>query len=88
MKDFIMNMDSGWLDEFDPELVACLTCHVELEAKGTTYRPVVQNIAAALRETAAKIESGLLDTGFHDLESPAGEKLGEVYLDYSGEGVE
>jgi len=79
--------DSSWLDEFDPELLAGLTCHIELEATGETPRRAVSDIAAALREAATGIESGLLDTGFHDLKSSTGEKLGQVYLDFYAESV-
>jgi hypothetical protein len=88
MKDCDMckdTMDSSWLDEFDPEMSACLQCDVELDVKGLTYREVLPIIATALRGVADEIEKGRLDTGFHKLRSDDETDVGEVYLDYYGE---
>jgi hypothetical protein len=89
MKDSAMTsdvVDTGWMDKEDPDGLACVTCHVELAAKGKTCRAAVRDIAAALRSAAVLIENGMLDEdGFHDLASSTGEKLGEVYLDFSTE---
>jgi len=77
-------VDTGWLDKEEPDGSACVTCPVELEGKGKTCRVAVQDIAAALRGAAVLIENGMFDEdGFHVLASSTGEKLGEVYLDFS-----
>jgi hypothetical protein len=89
MKDSAMTsdvVDTSWMDEQDPDGIACVKCDVELEARGKTCRAAIRDIAAALRSAATLIENGMLDEdGFHDLTSLGGEKMGEVYLDYTTE---
>ena len=75
--------DSRWMDEHDPELQPGLTCHIEIENDhGKTMREVLTGTGRALRAIAAQIESGTLEDGFHPINAPSGEKIGEVYLDY------
>lgn len=74
-------------DKVDPLCVAGLTCHIELEMTGgLTPRDVATLIAEELRKAAALIETGALDTGFHPISSDSGGSLGEIYLDFFGEG--
>ena len=52
---------------------------------GPLLSQLIQTEAArALRATAAQIEEGKLDTGFHPVRTPSGEKIGEVDVDYYG----
>ena len=76
-------VDSRWMDECDPELQPGLTCHVEIDNEcGQSARDIDATTAWALRNLAAQIEAGKLDSGFHPIKTPSGEKIGEVYLDY------
>ena len=77
--------DSRWMDERDDEVQLGLKCDVELTIEsGDTYREIHAEAARALRAAAAQIEEGKLETGFHPVRTPSGEKIGEVYLDYYG----
>jgi hypothetical protein len=74
-------------DDIDPLAVAGLTCHIELEMTGgETPRDVATLVAEELRKAAALIEAGALDTGFHPIPSDTGESMGQIYLDFFGEG--
>ncbi|HWM49118.1 MAG TPA: hypothetical protein VNR11_19630 [Xanthobacteraceae bacterium] len=63
---------------FQPGLI----CHVEIENGSGTARDIDAQTAWALRELAAQIEAGKLDSGFHPVKTPSGVKIGEAYLDY------
>lgn len=85
MRDSTMPLDG--FDQIDPEVLAALTCHIEMEVSGgKTPREVANATAEALRLVAAKIENGQLDTGHHPIMSVTGQQLGELYLDFFGEG--
>ena len=74
-------------DHFEPECLAGLTCHIEMEVTGgRTPREVSAVVAEALRSLADRIESGSIDTGHHPISTSLGTTAGEVYLDYFGEG--
>lgn len=81
-------MPLNGFDEFDPEVSAGLTCHIEMEISGgKTPREVANATATALRSMATKIENGQLDTGHHTIADVSGQQLGEIYLDFFGETV-
>lgn len=82
-----MNKPLDGFDDFDPETEAGLTCHIELETSGwQTPRQASVHIAEVLRNLADQIEAGARDTGHHAVTSGDGKALGELYLDYYGEG--
>jgi hypothetical protein len=77
--------DSRWMDERDSEIQLGLKCDVELTIeRGDTYRQILAEAARALRTTAAQLEGGKLEEGFHPLKALTGEEIGEVYVDYYG----
>ena len=79
--------DSSWMDERDPdpELQVGLTCHVELDiAQDGVYRDLLAKAATALRATAAALEAGKFEGGFHPVKTLSGEEIGQVYIDYYG----
>ena len=76
-------MDNGAMDDAsDPELQPGLTCHIEIEIERGTSREIDAATAWALRDIADRIEGRRLETGFHPVQAPGGDKIGEVYLDY------
>ncbi len=80
-----MSLDG--FDEFDEDTEAALKCDIELDIKGhKTPRDAAKATAAILRALAASIENGQLGTGFHPVLNVGQEKVGEVYLDFYGEG--
>lgn len=80
-------MPLNGFDAFSPGCLAGLTCHIEMEVTGgRTPREVSIAVAEALRSIAARIESGSMDTGHHSIATKAGKPVGELYLDYFGEG--
>jgi hypothetical protein len=71
--------------EFGRELQPGLKCDIEINIEsGATPEDVNATTAWALRQIAAQIEADELDTGFHPIKAPTGEKIGEVYLDHYG----
>lgn len=78
--------DNGF-DEFDPDSLAGLVCHIEMDTKGgQTPREVATSTAKTLRKLATAIESGFFDTGHFPITGEKGENVGELYLDFYGEG--
>jgi hypothetical protein len=78
-------MDSRWMDELDHEIQPGLTCDIKLTIEsGDTYREILSEAARLLRATAAQIEDGKLEDGFHPIRMLSGEEAGELYLDYYG----
>ena len=75
---------SRWKDEVGCELQPSLKCDIEINIEsGAPPEDINAMTAWALREIAAQIEADKLDTGFHPIKAPSGEKIGEVYLDHS-----
>jgi hypothetical protein len=69
-------------DASDPELQPGLTCHIEIEIESGTSQEINASTAWALRKVAELIEVGRLESGFHPVKAPSGDKIGEAYLDY------
>ena len=70
------------MDEDDTTI---LKCDVELNVTAPSVAVADKWVADALRRAAAMIESGKLEDGFTDVLDGAGKKVGQVYVDYSGE---
>ena len=82
-----MNKPIDGFDDHDPETLAGLICHIELDTSGwQTPREASVHIAEVLRNLADQIEAGAKDTGHHTVPNDGGKVLGELYLDYYGEG--
>lgn len=64
------------MDEDDPEMRPGLKCDIEIDCSNGAA------VAWVLRSLADKIETESLDSGWHDVNVPNGDKVGEVYLDY------
>lgn len=62
----------------DDEIEDRLQCDIKIDCRNE------KAVAWVLRDLADKIESGILDTGYHDVTTPNGDKVGETYLDYYG----
>lgn len=78
--------DDGF-DEVDPLSTAALVCHIEMDTKGgLSPRDVASQTAQTLRKLATAIEAGAFDTGFFPILGVKGENVGELYLDFYGEG--
>lgn len=78
--------DNGF-DEVEPGVEACLTCHIEMDTKGgQSPRDVARRTAETLRKLAMAIEAGSFDTGFVPILGVDGQKVGELYLDFYGQG--
>lgn len=76
-------MDNVAMDDAsDPEFRPGLTCHIEIKAESATSQQIDAMTAWALRSVADLIERRSLESGFHPVKAPDGEKIGEVYLDY------
>ena len=75
---------SRWKDELGCELLPGLKCDIEINIEsGTTPEDINATTAWALREIAAQIEAGKLDTGFHPIKAQNGEKSGGIYVTHS-----
>jgi hypothetical protein len=74
------------MGDCDPGFQPGLTCDVEINNESGTAKEIYVGTAWALRELAAKIESGKLGSGFHPIKGPNGLEIGEVYLDYYATG--
>ncbi|MCG7938894.1 MAG: hypothetical protein N0C88_08590 [Candidatus Thiodiazotropha lotti] len=70
-------------DDFDdnPDLEERLKCDVKIDCSNS------KAVAWVLRSLADQIEQENLDTGFHDVKVPNGDKVGEVYLDYYAQSI-
>jgi hypothetical protein len=78
--------DDGF-DEVESGVDACLVCHIEMDTKGgKSPRDAARRTAETLRKLATAIEAGAFDTGFVPILGVDGEKVGELYLDFYGEG--
>lgn len=76
-------MDNSAIDDAsDPESQPGLTCHIEIEIESGTSQEIDAATASALRNVAELIEGRRLESGFHPVKAPSGDKIGEVYLDY------
>ena len=53
-----------------------LKCDLEIDCSNS------KAVAWVLRDLAEKIEKENLDTGWHDITVPNGDKVGELYLDF------
>lgn len=53
-----------------------LKCDIEVDCRNG------KAMAWVLRDLADKIEKESLDTGWHDVKVPNGDKVGTIYLDY------
>ncbi len=53
-----------------------LKCDLELDCINS------KAVAWVLRDLSEKIEKENLDTGWHDIKVPNGDKVGELYLDF------
>jgi hypothetical protein len=83
MDDNVIN--DNFMDDLDSEVQPALKCDVEIDnSSGRTLEEINKSTADALRSIASQIESDSLDTGFHPITTPSGEKIGQVYLDYYG----
>ena len=74
--------NSAMNDASGPELQPGLTCHIEIEVERGTSQEIDAATACALRNIADLIEGRRLESGFHPVKAPGGDKIGEVYLDY------
>ena len=76
-------MDNRAMDDAsDPELQPGLICHIEIEIESGTSQEINASTARALRNLADLIEARRLESGFHPVKAPSGDKIGEAYLDY------
>jgi hypothetical protein len=76
-------MDNSAMDDAsDPESQPGLTCQIEIEIESGTSPEIDAATAWALRNVADLIEGRRLESGFHPVQAPSGEKIGEAYLDY------
>lgn len=69
-------------DASDPEFRLGMTCHIEIETESATPQQIDAATAWALRSIADLIERRSLESGFHPVKAPDGEKIGDVYLDH------
>ncbi len=53
-----------------------LKCDLEMDCSNS------KAVAWVLRDLAEKIEKDNLDTGWHDIKVPNGDKVGKLYLDF------
>ncbi|MGH1378984.1 MAG: hypothetical protein ACRBB3_09210 [Alphaproteobacteria bacterium] len=53
-----------------------LKCDIEIDCRNG------KAVAWVLRDLAEKIEQESLDTGWHDIKVPNGDKVGKLYLDF------
>jgi hypothetical protein len=74
--------NSAMEDASDPEFQLGLTCHIEIEIEGGTPQEIDSSTVWALRNVADLIEGRKLESGFHPVKAPSGDKIGEAYLDY------
>ena len=76
-------MDNSAMDEAsEPEFQPGLTCHIEIVIESGTPQEIDASPAWALRNVADLIEGRSLESGFHPVKAPSGDKIGEAYLDY------
>lgn len=76
-------MDDRAMDDLSKHgLQPGLTCHIEIEVESGTSQEIDASTAWALRRVADLIEGGKLESGFHPVNAPSGDKIGEAYLDY------
>lgn len=77
--------DTSWMDENEPGCRNALTCHIEIDIESEdTFRDILAKAAWALRTSAAQVEAGNYEDGHHPIKTLNGEKVGEIYIDYSG----
>lgn len=62
--------------EEDPTIELGVKCDIEVDCKNG------KAVAWVLRHLADQVEQEGLDTGWHDVKVPNGDKVGTIYLDY------
>lgn len=72
-------------EENEDGVIPHLKCDVELGVTGPNFASINKWTADALRKLADSIEKDELETGFHPVKDNIGKKIGEVYLDHTGE---
>ncbi len=65
------------------EFVTHLKCDVELNITGPVLALVNKRVAAVLRSLADRLEKDEFEDGFHPVNDENGDKVGELYVDYS-----
>jgi hypothetical protein len=79
-------MDPRWIGDCDPDLQPGLTCDIEIKNESGTVQEINAGTASALREIAAQIESGKVESGFHQIKAPNGLEIGKLYIDHYATG--
>ena len=75
----LRELDEAFASEGKPGL----KCDIEISNEiGNTHEEILATTAEALRVLATQIETGRLDDGFHEVKTPDGKTIGEVYLDH------
>jgi hypothetical protein len=75
-------MDRRWMGGSEPDFQAGLTCDVEITNESSTVQEINAETAWALRELAAQIEGGKLESGSYPIKGRSGLEIGKVSLDY------
>ena len=70
----------------DPDFQPGLMCDVEITSESGTAQEIDAETAWALRELAAQIEGGKLESGSYPIKGRNGLEIGKVSLDYYATG--
>jgi hypothetical protein len=73
------------MDQDDDMMIHHLEFDVELHLAGPNDKTVTQWTSAILRRLADQLDRDEFESGWHDVPDNTGKKVGQVYVDFSGE---